>query len=1661
MSLKKIYIFIAFSLFSYPVAFAQPYGNEWIDFGKTYYKVPVAATGIYRISYDDMQTAGIQVAQINHQKYQLYLRGKEQAIRVDLGNDNVFNTGDFLEFYGLKNDGTQDTAVYKPVLAQPHKYYNLFSDTAAYFLTWSVGPENGKRMSTFYSNNQGNIPKEAYHTEEKLLLYTSDYSPGLIYSAESYMSYYDFGEGWTGPKFATFSDISLNNITEVNNAGPPPNLDILLAGRNGILKTIQLQVNNVPVGQSININGYLNGKINQTLSFNDIVNPGKIDLKLVTNTSVSVSYVRLTYPQNFQMSGLNSKNFNLLPNPQNTSYIEILNPPAGAVIYNITNPDVVSVINYDLEPGKLKAIIPGTSEPVKLLVAAPLEAKNVVLKPSVFQQLNLTNENYIIISHALLRKPSVLYSDPVKAYADYRASVQGGSYDTLVLNIDQIYDQFGYGEPTPYAITRFSRYLKDKANPELLFLLGKGLPPNWRTLPDIYKTQNLIPTFGYPGSDLMFTALLGNGTEPEIPVGRLNAKSPQDVESYLEKVKEQESTPYDELWRKSILHLSGGSNDAEQITFKSYLKNYEDIAEAPYFGANVTTVLKGNNAPTVKINIAEQVNKGVSLITFFGHSAGEVIEVDIGKVSDPVEGYNNKGKYPLIYVNGCNIGDYFAPDQTLAENWVLTPKKGATLFLGHSHLGFPDRLNNYAKKFYETAYTNPNYYGKPVGKIQKEVVNQYMAIPGYANSPISIAGAQQINLLGDPALKLFAAPLPDYAVKSEELFLQSYNQKPVNALADTFSLKIPVYNFGKSYGDTIPLGIKVKRTYPDGKVFTYGPTQFPQVLYKDTLEFKIFGNGNQSFGLNKFEVFVDNDNSIQELREDNNYGVLNYFLPLSGIRALFPVNYSIVSNNNVTLMAQPTNTSIGLKNYFFELDTINLFNSNIKKDTVLLNSGILPSWNTTLPLDTDSLVYYWRARFKDYAPGEDTLYGSGSFIYIKNGPFGWSQSHFPQFSEADLTDVLRNEKDRKWEFSDIESTLKVRTFGGADLMNNYDSVYLFIDGVPEIYYGNCGPKPGPGINRPENSIYAVGFEANTLKPYKIIPSDPINPPFTFDHWRWSCGKLYAANTLGDLDIQFNNWLKVLIDSVKTGDYVLLISAGNLKYSAWPAETKNKLSEIGADPINIAALSDGYPYIMLGRKGAVPGQAKELVGINDMQKLETEFTLKYQPSKGYINSSLIGPSVGWDTVYHEFKKTHPDQKYKLELIGVDLQGKETMLKTIGNTPFAVDDIDHKLYPYFRLRAEVEDPTPIRVPPQLAMWRIIYKGVPEGLASFVSDPTIADKQEGQKFQVPVKFINVSNLNFPEKIILKTSLINDKTGTSFRYDTLSTLAAGETLPFAVPVDTKGKSGSNKLQVYFNPELQPEQYYSNNILEFPFKVLKDSINPVLDVVFDGIRIMDGDIVSATPVIGINLRDENKFLLKSDTTGMELFLKRPCQNCEFEKVDLNSPEISWTPAGQDNVFRMEYKPKKLTDGTYTLRVQGTDESENKSGKYAYEVRFEVVGETTVTHFYPYPNPFSTRTRFVFTLTGAEIPDRIKIQIMTVTGKVVREITQDELGPIHIGNNITEFAWDGTDEYGDRLANGVYLYRVLMNNKGEAVKRRSTSADKSFKKEFGKVVILR
>jgi hypothetical protein len=82
------------------------FNNEWIDYNKTYFKFKVGSTGLYRIPQPVLQSAGI--GNNPAESFQLWRNGEEVALYTSIPSGTM-GSGDFLEFYGVMNDGKIDT----------------------------------------------------------------------------------------------------------------------------------------------------------------------------------------------------------------------------------------------------------------------------------------------------------------------------------------------------------------------------------------------------------------------------------------------------------------------------------------------------------------------------------------------------------------------------------------------------------------------------------------------------------------------------------------------------------------------------------------------------------------------------------------------------------------------------------------------------------------------------------------------------------------------------------------------------------------------------------------------------------------------------------------------------------------------------------------------------------------------------------------------------------------------------------------------------------------------------------------------------------------------------------------------------------------------------------------------------------------------------------------------------------------------------------------------------------------------------------------------------------------------------------------------------------------------------------------------------------------
>jgi len=425
-------------------------------------------------------------------------------------------------------------------------------------------------------------------------------------------------------------------------------------------------------------------------------------------------------------------------------------------------------------------------------------------------------------------------------------------------------------------------------------------------------------------------------------------------------------------------------------------------------------------------------------------------------------------------------------------------------------------------------------------------------------------------------------------------------------------------------------------------------------------------------------------------------------------------------------------------------------------------------------------------------------------------------------------------------------------------------------------------------------------------------------------------------------------------------------------------------------------------------------------------------------------------------------------WQLSIYGQDLLGINTKLYS-GSPSNGFDletIIDATKYPFLELEATLADSLAL-TPPQLKKWQVIHSGVAEGTLYFsnqvvdTSSYSIENKAEGNKFTLPFAFKNISSKSYTtDSLTVRYTIFNKSQFTqSIIFQRIKAPLPDSITIFTQEFNTLSLAGSNYIQIFVNPRIVPELYFNNNIYELPsFSVLADSTNPILDVTFNGKRIANGEKVSPNVSINVSLLDDNKLFFKTDTTNFSMLIRKPCvaaevDSCGFENIRLASQEVTYSFGNflNNNRFTVQYQPKSWQTGSYRLRVNGSDAKNNISGVKPYEVDFEVVNDCEILEFYPYPNPMHDRCNFYLRLICPENITDIKLRISDINGKVVNELTEKELIINKTGNNIIDYAWNGTGDKGNMLQSGIYVYRLIATK----------SSDQSTLRQIGKIVIIR
>ncbi|MCJ8291389.1 MAG: hypothetical protein HRT58_16405 [Crocinitomicaceae bacterium] len=1302
-------------------------------------------------------------------------------------------------------------------------------------------------------------------------------------------------------------------------------------------------------------------------------------------------------------------------------------------------------------------------------------------------------------------------TNSVNNYKLYRESIAGGSYTVIKANVEELYQQFGGGiEKHINGIRRFAHYMDVNSNqkPSGLFLIGKGIReanlnsftsdgPGTRFDPSRFQ-QSLIPAFGHPSSDVAITAGL-EGTAydwaPLLPTGRISVRSEGELQGYLDKVIEYEqqqdsSDIYDtpnKDWQKHVIHFAGGTTVQEQGDFQIKMNNLGNIISDSLFGASVTKVYKTDSNPldpTVLASVTDRIENGVSLMSYLGHASATSSGFEVN-LDEPIN-WNNAGKYPVMLVNSCYNGNIFQLSNSKSEQFVQQAGYGAIAYIASVHLGEANNLSIYSSELYRN-FSSYDYGGTLGEQMQKTIRVMETTVGSFYME----ATCEQMALNGDPMLRLNWHTKPEIELLPERV---SFLPTDIDLLTDSIEMKIVLTNLGRSV--TSPFNLEIRRNFPQSSIDSVYSFEVSELHYQDTFSFKMPLQSNIALGLNSFTVTADIPSFISETYDElnNNQITKSLFIDIDGILPVLPYDFAVVPIDSITVKASTVNPIADFNTYRFEIDTTDLFNSPLLRFAMVSGFGgvkeVNPSeWlsvSSGLPstlVCEDSVVYFWRVAVNDPAPD----WREFSFQYII-GKEGWGQDHFFQFKKNSFNGIIYNRPDRIREFDANTKVLLCKALSNITF-GNFTENQWSMDGN---YYND-----NYGVGNFTPKLHVAIIDPITLEPWYTRFTDwGTDLDHNFGNNNDDMGSWYypLSNSRPMNIFTFNqndparlaSFQDMILNNVPDSHYVLIYTPFSTQYNNWTALDSTGMyglfQGLGSDSIN--ANRPELPFIFFCKKGDPNSVIERFVQVPGGD-VSVSININGKDYIGFENSTRIGPAASWGNVYW---KQEPSEVSSLDSTNLRIKAYNISgsLQLTIDTLFTSNDsilnlnnlVDASLYPYINLEATYID-TSTLTPSQINRWHVLYQPLPEAAIDGSNLYTFSHSSDtleaGQTFDFAVDVKNIYSIDMDSLLVSYWVEDANQVKHPISYERQGPLLVGETLRDTVTIPTEGLSGLNLLIMEVNPYVngslyitdQPEQEHFNNILQLPFYVNPDDIHPILDVTFNGRHILNGDIVDPNSEVLITLKDDNEFLIMddiSDTTNFGIYLTDPSGlQVRIPFVDGNGNTVmQWIPAEpQHKRFKIIWPSELTLDGKYTLFVQGTDKSGNLSGDLDYQVSFEVIHEASITNMMNYPNPFSTSTRFVFTLTGSDAPDEILIQIMTVSGRVVREISEDELGPIHIGRNITEYAWDGTDEFGDPLANGVYLYRVKTELDGDTIEHRESGADSYFTKGFGKMYLMR
>ncbi|MEM6718025.1 MAG: type IX secretion system sortase PorU [Bacteroidota bacterium] len=256
-----------------------------------------------------------------------------------------------------------------------------------------------------------------------------------------------------------------------------------------------------------------------------------------------------------------------------------------------------------------------------------------------------------------------------------------------------------------------------------------------------------------------------------------------------------------------------------------------------------------------------------------------------------------------------------------------------------------------------------------------------------------------------------------------------------------------------------------------------------------------------------------------------------------------------------------------------------------------------------------------------------------------------------------------------------------------------------------------------------------------------------------------------------------------------------------------------------------------------------------------------------------------------------------------------------------------------------------------------------------------------------------------------------------------------------FVVPRDITIPVGNGRISFYAEKDgtLEDHTGYSVDLKvgELNEDAPADNDAPVVNLFLNDESFVSGGITNESPFLLAKLSDANGI---NTASGIGHDIVAILDGDEVNPIILN--DYYETELNDYTRGIVKFPLRDLEEGQHTLSLRAWDVYNNST---TTEIQFTVFNESnslTITNVLNYPNPFVSYTEFWFNHNSSSELD-IMVQIFTISGKVVRTL----IGKTNAGASSKDFSslsrdiiWDGKDDFGDKLAKGVYVYKITVKS---------------------------